>query len=228
LRNYIAAAVGSERADSVCADVVCDLPAHALLAASRGAEMLVVGARGLGRVPSVLIGSVSQQCLHHATVPIAIVGSRPKGANERERIVVGVDGSENAQRALSWAIREAGQRKAQLDVVTAWQMPYAWNLPLTITLPMPVEYERSAKDLLARAVADADTGAGPAPRLLALRGGPLPVLLDQSRHADLLVVGSRGLGIMKRAFLGSVATQLSWRAACPIVVVPDIGRSEPA
>jgi nucleotide-binding universal stress UspA family protein len=223
LRSYITSAVGSDRAGTVNAEVVCDLPARALLDASRRADLLVVGTRGLGGFRGLLLGSVSQHCLHHTTVPIAIVRSHSNP--QAKRIVVGVDGSKNAQRALQWAIAEARRRKAQLDVVTAWQIPYTGNPPLLINTPPWAVSERAAANVLHREIADAHPDADSAPRLLALPGNPASVLLEQSSDADLLVVGSRGLGAFKLAFLGSVASQLSHHAACSIVVIPDATQS---
>jgi nucleotide-binding universal stress UspA family protein len=73
LDAIVAEVVGSARAATVDRKLVNDLPARALLDASEGADLLVVGARGLGGFRGLLLGSVSQQCLHHATCSVAVV-----------------------------------------------------------------------------------------------------------------------------------------------------------
>jgi nucleotide-binding universal stress UspA family protein len=73
LDAIVADVVGTGRAASVDRKVVNDLPARALLDASEGADQLAVGARGLDGFRGLLLGSVSQQCLHLATCPVAVV-----------------------------------------------------------------------------------------------------------------------------------------------------------
>ena len=80
-------------ADDVRREVVCDLPATALLGASKDADLLVVGARGLGSFRGLVLGSVSQRCLEHAACPVMVVHGTPSDGDQG-RVVVGVDGSE--------------------------------------------------------------------------------------------------------------------------------------
>ena len=158
LRSHLTAAIGAERAARVLATAVCDLPARALLDASRQADLLVVGARGLGGFEGLLLGSVSQHCLHHSAVPIAVVRVGPTREGRPPRVVVGVDGSDNAQHALRWALEEARCRTAQLDVVTAWQLPPTGGVPSAAAVD-PIVYDRAALRVAANAVAteaDAD------------------------------------------------------------------------
>lgn len=54
-------------------DAACELPAHAILEAAKDADLVVVGARGLGGVKELLLGSVSQHVVHHSTVPVVVV-----------------------------------------------------------------------------------------------------------------------------------------------------------
>jgi nucleotide-binding universal stress UspA family protein len=220
VRSFVAAAIGNDPSSTVHAVAVCDLPARALLAASKQADLLVVGARGLGGFAGLLLGSVSQHCLHHSAVPVAIIRNLPDASERTPRVVVGVDGSDHAQHALRWAVEEARRRGAQLDVVTAWQLPYNSGLPATAAID-PIVFERIAEHALRDALTDEDlTGlAGEVGRRVVL-GHPADVLLDAAAGADLLVVGSRGHGAFKRAVIGSVATHVSHHADCPVVVVP--------
>lgn len=113
-------AVASERArDGVQLEAMVNQgpAAQVLIDASREAELLVVGARGLGRVKGLVLGSVSQRCASHGVVPTAIIGAdAPLGP--ARTTVVGFDGSPNARGALEWALGFVGG-DASITVVDA-------------------------------------------------------------------------------------------------------------
>lgn len=139
-------------------------------------------------------------------------------------IVVGVDGSAGSLAALRWAIEEAAFRKAKVVAVQAW-LPYSQVSPIESMAPVfqPGEGEAIAKDLLAQAVAKvADGGHGEV--IVEQRvfcDHPVSALLDASRGADLLVVGSRGHGGFLGLILGSVSNQCMHHATCPVVVIRE-------
>lgn len=134
-------------------------------------------------------------------------------------IVVGVDGSDNSQTALDWSISEALRRKAGLTLVHV--VAPSSQAP---TLGFPPEPPDDQRRLLDRAVQHAE-GRGIQVTGHLLFGNPAGLLLDESKQADLLVVGSRGLGVLRRAALGSVSTHCVHHAHCPVVVVPCSPRS---
>ena len=138
-----------------------------------------------------------------------------------ERIVVGVDGSEASRRALNWALDEARRRRCLVDAVHAWEAPYLVGYPYAGSQPGPVTYEQAAKERLDRVVdgADASGLAAPVSRILRM-GHPAGTILDQAKGADLVVVGSRGLGGFRGLLLGSVSQQVAHHASCPVVIVP--------
>ncbi|HZA00350.1 MAG TPA: universal stress protein [Acidimicrobiales bacterium] len=225
-------AVGADAAAEINQTAVCDLPARALLNAAQDADMLVVGPRGLGRVRGLLLGSVSQACLHHAPCPIAVVhggatapaDARPVGGQSPPtgRIVVGVDGSEVSGRALSWALAEARVRGATVEAVHGWHVPYALAFPAA-AVDLPV-FEDAARHLLDRMVDAAEAHAPGVPiRRVLVEGAATEALLDAAKNADLLVVGSRGVGGFRGLLVGSVSYQLAHYATCPAVVVPPEG-----
>jgi nucleotide-binding universal stress UspA family protein len=133
------------------------------------------------------------------------------------RIVVGIDGSELAQRALEWAVDEARRRGAVLEVVHAWTMPRPDEF-------VPVVAEDAVRDaaerVLAVAIGDLVDDSHPPevlPRLV--EGPPANALLAASKGADLLVVGSHGHGGFVGMLLGSVSQRVLHHATCPVVVV---------
>ena len=156
LERMISAALPPAEASTVARQAVCDLPARALHDAATGNEMLVVGARGLGGFRGLLLGSVSQHCVHHATVPTVVVRN-PRHDPGTAGIVVGIDGSEDAQRALAWAADEARRRATRLTVVHGYQVPLVGAYPYATMTTDPTLMPRAARHLLDRALEHVDT-----------------------------------------------------------------------
>ncbi|MGW1339500.1 universal stress protein [Kribbella sp. NPDC002412] len=130
-------------------------------------------------------------------------------------VVVGVDGSEHSRRALEWAAGEARLRAAVLRIVHA--------LPAGLTSsgrpdPHVDAAARGLSDLAALA-----TRLDRRPLTVTnevVDGLPVKVLIEESRHCALLVMGSRGQGGFANLLLGSTAVEVTARTACPVVVVP--------
>jgi nucleotide-binding universal stress UspA family protein len=141
-----------------------------------------------------------------------------------QRIVVGVDGSENSRRALKWALEEAGLRKASVDVVHAWEPPIVVGFGTLAggrTEPEGTSYETAARRLLDELCSTIQTTDRSTPiEKLAVLGSAVSVLLEIAQGADLIVVGSRGRGGFAGLLLGSVSQQVTQHARCPVVVVP--------
>lgn len=132
------------------------------------------------------------------------------------RIVVGVDGSSYGKKALEWAAREARIHDAELVAVHAWQLPSV-GLP-GLTPPYPKdEFIEYARRVVNEAIADVPDAAGA--RIEVVEGDPRAVLVDASREAALLVVGSHGHGVMPGTLLGSVSHGVAMHAQCPVVIV---------
>lgn len=140
---------------------------------------------------------------------IVRVGNEGAGA---PRIVVGVDGSDNADRAVEWAASQAARTGSLLEIHAAFGPAYVFLAPSEVEATTMSLVEKATKR--ARAVA---------PRLdidcVTHEGSPVPALVDASTGADLLVVGSRGLGGFQGLLLGSVSQQCTMHAHCPVVVV---------
>lgn len=149
----------------------------------------------------------------------------------RQHLIVGIDGSHAARHALAWAFAEAEQRGAELDVVTVWDYPYQWAQGFNSKLGEDTEAFASAASDEAAAQVDEFLDGKPCPswlHILTVQGAAAPVLLRLARHADLLVVGSRGRGGFKDLLLGSVSTACVHHTPCPIAVIPDSATSEVA
>jgi len=140
-------------------------------------------------------------------------------------VVVGVDRSEGAKAALQFALEEAKLRRASLRAVIAWHFPNIGYSGLGDAMPaMPDEIDarraaaESALDAALREVVP-DRGDVEIERRI-VEDAAAAALVQESRDADLLVVGSRGLGGFRGLLLGSVSQQVANHAACPVVIVP--------
>lgn len=135
------------------------------------------------------------------------------------RIVVGIDTSPDAERALAWALEEARLRDAEVELVHAYPTPELTALPMIVTLPDDAELRAAASSVLEDAL-KAVGGPGDVPVTLTTRaGGAASVLTQTAEGADLLVVGARGLGGFRGLLLGSVSQQAVAHSPCPVVVV---------
>lgn len=136
-------------------------------------------------------------------------------------IVVGIDGSDQSTCALLWAAREAERRSAPLYVVTAYTVPVfaASSMDAGYATVDDAVIRESAHSVLTEALRHVEgLDVEVHPRVEA--GDPAGVLLDLSREAELMVVGSRGRGGFVGRLLGSVSSALPAHATCPTAVIP--------
>jgi nucleotide-binding universal stress UspA family protein len=135
-------------------------------------------------------------------------------------VVVGYDGSPASQGALQWATTEAVRLHAPLRIVEAFEI-------VVFTRPspgkvVPLAGLRSARERGLGALADGVRQQHPDLEVetLLVEGGPAEALIEETKHARLLVLGSRGLGGWTGLIVGSVAVQVTTHAHCPVVVIP--------
>lgn len=188
-----------------------------LIDASRESRMTVVGSRGLGALQRLTMGSVSSGLLRHAHGPVTVVhGVGEPVPDPTLPIVVGIDGSAASTAAATLAFAEADVRGVELVAVHAWRDTGALSA-LGIDAPM---YERVGLDLLEASLAELQSRY---PRVRVRRrlesATPAYWLLRESRHAQLLVVGSRGRGGVAGMMLGSVSSAVTRAAQIPVTVV---------
>jgi nucleotide-binding universal stress UspA family protein len=142
--------------------------------------------------------------------------------NTQERIVVGVDGSEFSTAALKLAGRMATSLDAPLEIITCLgtsDFYLASHLPAG-RVPSMEELEETAKRLVDQAVERAFGASPPARLSRAVKfGPPAKTLVDESRDAQLLVVGRRGEGGFLSQVMGSVSGACAAHAHCPVLVV---------
>lgn len=137
-------------------------------------------------------------------------------------IVVGFDGSPHARAALEYAAREALSHGADLRVVSVWHVPtmaYAAGIGPAPGFD-PHELEEAARQTASHALEQMGRDATRLTVETRVREGhPAHVLVEEAAEADLLVLGSRGLGGFRGLLLGSVSQQCAAHARCPVVIV---------
>jgi nucleotide-binding universal stress UspA family protein len=141
-------------------------------------------------------------------------------------ITVGVDGSDNSRRALGWAMREAVQHQVPLTVVSVHPPPARpatgiyWGVHASPDNSFDPQLARTAVQEFVDKVASEIGGTAPEVAVTIVTGDPAEELVRASHDSDLLVVGARGSGGFARLRLGSVGSQVTHHASCPVVIVP--------
>jgi nucleotide-binding universal stress UspA family protein len=140
--------------------------------------------------------------------------------NKTQLIIVGVDGSEGSRLALRWAVAEAQRSGGAVKAVTAWYWQGLEGDMLAVTNPR--EQEQHAERISVREVEAvvAEFGSETPIAREVVEGVPVRVLIDASRQARMLVLGSHGHGRLHRAVLGSVSDECARQARCPVVIIP--------
>jgi len=200
----------------VSTQVIDGQPAKVLREQAGAEATVVLGSRGLGGFAGALLGSVSTHVATHAHGPVVVV--RPREGTARNEIVVGVDDSPESEPALAYAFEQANLRGATVRAIHAWQLPLNAYAP---EITYDLDEIRKAQQQVIR------------DRLAALRerypnvavseetpsAHPANALIDASSSADLVVVGSRGMGALGSILLGSVSRAVLHHAHCPVAVV---------
>jgi nucleotide-binding universal stress UspA family protein len=184
------------------------------------AGLIVVGSDRQGPIGRVLAGNVTLGTLYGAPCPVAVA---PRGLASRTedltRIGVGYDGSRESKNALELAREVAVATDATLELVGVVP-PLTPVGPWMIAPISTADSERTEHERLKAVVTDALAELGERGSARTVVGLPDAELAARSFDLDLLVVGSRGYGPLKRLMLGSTSSKLVRSAACPIIVLP--------
>ncbi|GBG74552.1 hypothetical protein CBR_g18963 [Chara braunii] len=211
-----------------------------------GADILVLGCRGLGGVKRAFLGSVSDHCAHHCPCPVVVVKdphvpqgeANPMETDYERRIIVAVDQSYDAAIAFTWAVDNffrCTDTVTVLHVLPRLLPAYTIDVSGTALGMMPVSVSEAAMARLSKNAAEAgeellrkfaeqakEANLNCTTRLIP--GDPREVIIDECERlcATSLVIGSRGLGPIKRAILGSVSDHCAHNAPCPVIIVKPL------
>ncbi|BCB77964.1 universal stress protein [Phytohabitans flavus] len=189
-----------------------------LVESSRQSRLVVVGARGSGGFTGLLVGSTSVAVSANAHCPVVIVRGDEPPADAP--VFAGVDGSEGALLALEFGFAEAAARGVSLQVVHVWSPPPMRWRPPAFDLDTQLAEQRAETAELVEGWREKYPKVSTNVRVMA--GKPAEVLIDVSHEAQLLAVGSRGLGGFRGLLLGSTSHPLLYHARCPVAVVREL------
>ncbi|MCP9270942.1 universal stress protein [Mycolicibacterium arenosum] len=145
-----------------------------------------------------------------------------------DRIVVGVDGSAASDAAVRWAARDAALRNVELTLLHVVQLPAVSGVGYAIA-PLPREFIEQQRDEGQRVIDAAhrivEADFSPSERVVLrdelVTANPIPTLIDATKDAQLIVVGSRGRGAWRRGLFGSASNGLVHHSHCPVAVIRD-------
>lgn len=201
-------------------------PATAILKASDDAAMIVMGTRGVGSAHALVLGSVSYAVAHRAKCPVILVPETAERALGG-RVVIGVDGSKSSNQAAAWGLHFAESVKRPVELVSAWQYPYAAMSPeIGMVMGPDIEELRHAMQRDARKLVEqvrmhlsVDEHSHVSITTDVVEGSATEALIDHSRTNDVLVVGSRSRSVLAAALLGGTTLALAHRSKCPVAIV---------
>ncbi|WP_406054183.1 universal stress protein [Kribbella sp. NBC_00889] len=177
-------------------------PSTILVQASRDADLVVIGSRGLGLMVGALLGSTGLDLAANARCPVVVV--RPDlGTEAGSRVVVGYDGSSAGQIALDFGLDYARRHDLAVRVVAAQ--------------PAGTELHRITETELREAV---HARGGQDAELIQITGHPAEHILRLAADANLIVLGARGRGGFTGMLIGSVSQTVLHHAHCPVAIIP--------
>ena len=200
------------------------------LAEELDAGLVVVGSRGLGGLRRVLLGSVSNNIVRHAHCPVLVVRGEDRETADflPGKILVALDGSEEAELALRAAVEVSAGTDSELHL--AYVLPTDHN-PFPHTYGMD-KYEadldqakQNSKSYLEKQKEWIEGSGGNVTEVHVRAGRPDEQIVSLGEELDvtLVVVGSRGLGGLRRALMGSVSSSVVQHAGCPVLVTRESG-----
>jgi nucleotide-binding universal stress UspA family protein len=223
LDEVVASARAARPGVSVSGMVVDGPAILALLAQSSRARLTVLGNRGHGGFAGLLLGSVGVAVSAHAHGPVVVVRGRERPAGSTAPVAVGVDGSPDSLLAVGFAFEAAAARGVGVEAIRAWTPPAPpWRTDVRPLAFDVAELEAAERHALAVSLSGWREKFPEVPvRSHIVAGGAASALTRAARTAQLVVVGSRGLGGFRGLLLGSVSQQLVHHADCPVAIVRE-------
>ena len=180
------------------------------------ADLVVLGARGRGRLTELVLGSVSHHVLLHAPCSTLVI-KRP--LNSLKRVLLAVESSDDAEQVQRWLHSRPFKKPVELTVMNVVPNPYFGDPGTTIAYASWTKEAEESATRLVNHVKDELSGPSYSVTTEVVMGFPTEAIARAAERFDLLLVGSHGRKGVERFLLGSVSHSLVHRVACPILVV---------
>jgi nucleotide-binding universal stress UspA family protein len=208
----------------VTAESALGSPANILLAESEEwkPDLIIVGSQGHSALGRFFFGSVAQKILHHADRSVRIARATKKEGNSPVRLIVGVDGSPDAENAVREIASRHWPKGSEAHVICGM-----WAPPLVASEQMATEIESWIAHEKTRCKEAVETatrrlqGIGLITSAILKEADPKHLLCEEAerRDADCIFVGAKGMGAIERVLLGSTSSAVAMRASCSVEVV---------
>jgi len=196
-------------------------PARVLIALSRHSDLVVLGSQSPGMFVGIIHGTVPLQVAGRAECPVAVIPAEwtPRGTG----VVVGWTDDGTADAAVDFAAAEAARRACPLTLVHAWNVPLSVSAdPASVILADGILVGQ--RELLSARAAAVRLKYPDLEVIELMPAGPASVaIVEASRDAELVVVGSHGRGALGGLILGSVSHDVLINMPAPVIVVPRPG-----
>jgi nucleotide-binding universal stress UspA family protein len=196
------------------------VPAHVILetAHSTGADLIIVGARGLGPVKELVLGSVSHRVVLHAPCSVLVMKSPMSKIN---KILLPIEGEKDAQVALNFLAIHPFRGQTHIEVMTVWPQPQVpWPMTLgqsKLLEERALDHAQERLDMITRQLEVMNYQYSTSVGL----GNPAYALLEQAEaiQPDIIVMSSHGRKGLSRFLIGSISHAVLHRASCPVLIV---------
>jgi len=183
-------------------------PAEAILkvAKEKKSDIIVIGNRGTGEIEEFTLGSVAEKVLRHAECTVLIL----KRGTAISKILVAIDGSKHAQKALEYAVQLALKYNASVTLINVAQTVYPY---------LKADAARSIGELIVSEAAR-QVGELKVNKRVEI-GDPTRTILEVAKNEnyDLIALGCRGLNPAERFLLGCVSDKVAGHAHCSVLIV---------
>jgi nucleotide-binding universal stress UspA family protein len=211
--------LGLDRA-AVSTEVRRGAPAASVVEMAAEARFLVIATHGRGGFKATFIGSVADKVVRSAKVPVFVIpGVENPGPVDVRTVLVALDGSPEADRALALGREIAGLMGAKVALLRVFRIPPPVGIEFTYYAPETLDsLERSAREYMAGV-------ALPGEQSFIVQGDPATLIVQAAGDLDagLVVMGSRGKGLATRLALGSTTDRVMHSLRRPLLIVPAAG-----
>ena len=195
-------------------------PVHAILETAQSAksDLIMLGARGLGQVKELVVGSTSHRVLMHAPCSTMIM---KEPLPRLKKVLLPIEGQEDTDVALKFLALQPFREAVSIDVFAVWPQPQlAWPVTLGQSKLLEMHAIEEAQDRM-KSVTDKLLRMNYSAEAKVGMGDPAFAILSQAKtsQADLILMGTHGRGGLARFLMGSVSHTVLHQATCPVLIV---------